>query len=260
MRSLAELQRDFARTLLFEEAALPDGLFAQGPIPAAEALSVYRNTVLGGLVDALGLSFPTVRRLVGEDFFDQAAVAYARSQPPAEPRLTGYGRAFPGFLEIYPGAVELAYLGDVARLDLAIDEAAAAPMLDRLLEIEAAVRLSLPVSLAVIELQWPALKIREALEGDDDAELAEIDLRPAPRWCAVWRKGHDAAAKPLAPAPGRFLKALLAGAEASEALVLAAPDADRDGALLAIQAEVFAASFAQVVVNASPRTIQPCSL
>lgn len=259
MPSLAELQRTFARTILSGEAALPPELLAPGPIPAAEALAVYRNTVLGGLADALALAFPTVRRLVGEAFFDQAAVAYARAHPPAAPGLAPYGRAFPDFLEVYPGAAELAYLGDVARLDLAIDEAAAAPALERLLEIEAEVRLSLPVSLVVLELQWPALEIRDALEGDDDAALAEIDLRFAPRWCAVWRKGQEAAARALAPAPGRFLKALLAGREPSEALDLAVQDTDRDAALLAIQAEVFAASFAQVIVNANPRIAQPCS-
>jgi hypothetical protein len=259
MPTLAELQRTFARAVLSGEAALPAHLFAPGPIPAAEALGVYRDTVLGGLADALALACPTVRRLVGEAFFDQAAVAYARAHPPAGPCLARFGRGFPEFLEIYPPAAELLYLGDVARLDLAIDEAAAAPGLDRLLQIGAQVRLSLPVSLAVLELQWPALQIRDALEDDDEAALPKIDLSPEPRWCAVWRKGQGAAATPLSAAPGRFLKALLAGAEASAAMDLAAPDADRDEALLAIQAEVFAASFTQVVVNADQRTPQPCS-
>jgi hypothetical protein len=257
MRSLADLQCSFARALLEGPEALPVQLFAAGAIAPSDALRVYRNTVLGGLAEALALAFPTVRRLVGEVFFDQAANAYALADPPSQASLMAYGQAFPGFLETYAPAAELHYLADVARLDLAIEQATLAPRGGRLLPIEDAVRLSVPLSLAVMELEWPADQIRDAVETGDADALAAVDLHRAPRGFAVWRSGEGAALKPLGASATRFLGHLLLGGEAEDALTLAASGVGRDAALLAIQADVFAASFAQVVIMQT-RSFQPC--
>src|SRR5262249_2179661 len=117
--------------------------------------------------------------------------------------------------------------------------------------------LSLPVSLALLQLERPADDIRDALEAGDDARLAALDLRPAIRRFAVWRAGDGAGLRALSPAAATFLGALLAGVDAAAALDAAAEAGGRDAALLAIQADVFAASFAQVV-TAQPRTPRPC--
>ena len=44
--------------------------------------AVYRNTLAKGCVDALRANFPTVERLVGEEWFAAAATLYARQMPP----------------------------------------------------------------------------------------------------------------------------------------------------------------------------------
>ena len=91
MRDLARFQSDMALALL-------DGRFAGiapeiliGPVTAQEALSVHRNTALAGAVNALRLTHPTALALVGDDFFDQAALAYVKASPPRSAWLTGYG-------------------------------------------------------------------------------------------------------------------------------------------------------------------------
>jgi hypothetical protein len=256
--ALANLQRDVARAILEGAHALPAALFAAGPITPSEALSVHRNTVLAGLAEALALTYPTVKRLVGGAFFDQAALAYAVADPPIRASLSAHGGSFPGFLEAYPPAAGLAYLSDVARLDLALDQAGSAARLQRLFPIEDGLRLSLPVSLALLELQWPADEIRDALEAEDEAQLAAIELQRRARWFAVWRADTGAGLRTVSPAAFEFLGALLAGADAAAALEAAARDAGRDGALIAIQADVFAASFAQAVTD-QPRSPQTCS-
>lgn len=255
MPALAEVQAAMAQALLSDPASLPSALFASGPVPAAAALGVHRNTVFGGLANALRLTFSTVDALVGEDFFDQAACAYAAFDPPRQARLDVYGDGFPDFLDAYGPASELTYLSDVARLDLAVDRVAAAQdlPLGRLSPIDAAVALALPVSLTVLELRYPANLIRAALADDDEAGLARIDLAPNRRWIAVWRSGEGAMVRHLSLPAGAFLAALVAGRGADQALAAAGPS---DEALLAIQAEVFAAPFA-IITPLTPEGTQP---
>jgi hypothetical protein len=245
--SLAELQAQMAHALLEDPDRLPRELFAPGPVPVEAALRVHRNTIFGALSNALALTYPTVVRLVGEAFFDQAVLAYADARPPVEVCLSAYGEDFPAFLQGYAPATGAPCLADVARLDLAIDRAGGAPYVERLIEIDAAVTLSTPVSLAVLELGGPADRIRDALEAGDDDALATLDPTPAPHWFAVWRADAGAAVRPLSPPAGLFLAALLAGRAAGEALVEAAAYAGSDPALSAVQSEVFAAPFVSVL-------------
>lgn len=107
----------FALALQGDDVALTpwlgDGV---GPAPG---LAVYRNTVAKGRADALSGLFPTVERLVGPDWFRDAALAYAGRRPPATPVLDEYGDDFPDWLAAFPPAAELGFLAPVARLDRA---------------------------------------------------------------------------------------------------------------------------------------------
>lgn len=246
MPQLAELQQKMADALLGDVAGLPASLFARGPAPIEEALRVHRNTIVGALAKVLRLTYPTVLALVGEAYFDQAAMAYGAEHPPRRAVLSGYGERFADFLTAWPPAALLRYLGDVARLELAIDRAAAGPLLGRIAPIDVHVALSLPVSLAVLELEHPADLIRDAIEAGNDEALAAIDLEPRTRWLAVWRSGDGAAVRTLGRPAGLFLAALLSGRPAPSALAEACARETADAALLAIQAEVFAAPFTAV--------------
>lgn len=95
-------------------------------------LDVYRNTVAKGRADALAGLFPTVQRLVGEDWFRDAALIFAAKHPPTSPVLDEYGQAFPTWLARFEPALGLPYLAPVARMDLAwsrAHRAADAPVL-----------------------------------------------------------------------------------------------------------------------------------
>jgi hypothetical protein len=257
MPPLADLQRQMAGAILSGEHSDMPAL-APSPIPAEAAFAVHRNTVLGGLANALRLTFPTVDALVGEAFFDQMASAFVVQQPPRRANLSAYGEGFAAFIEDYPHAASLAYLGDVARLDLAVAQALVKPDLDlrRQFDLDAAVRLSLPVSLTVLALNSPTDLIRSGVEADDDEALAAIDLTTAPRWFAVWRAGRAAAVQTLSPPAGQFLAAILTGFSAEDALDAATNDAGPIVALRAIQTEVFTARFAQII-QTRPKDPQP---
>jgi hypothetical protein len=114
MSELARFQNAFAAALAGDGADLAPWL---DPERSAAGLSVYRNTVAKGLIDALKDRFPTVERAVGEDWFIAAALDFARTHPPVRAELSAWGGAFPAWLAAFPPAADLPYLADLARLD-----------------------------------------------------------------------------------------------------------------------------------------------
>ena len=116
---LAERQRDFL-----------DGVYGEAPWPA---FAIYRGHAMANLHDALAATYPVVLRLVGDAFFAEAALRFARAHPSRGGDLDDFGEAFAAFLASYPHARSLEYLPDVARLEWACHQsarAAAAPALD----------------------------------------------------------------------------------------------------------------------------------
>lgn len=104
----------------FQSKFMEHLLASQLPVmPAATyaALSVYRNTIMKGWIDGLAANYPTVKTLVGDEWFDAAASEYARQIPPDSPVLALYGQEFPAFLEEFPPAFDLSYLSEVANID-----------------------------------------------------------------------------------------------------------------------------------------------
>lgn len=83
----------------------------------APGLSVYRNTIASGAIDALAATFATIQLITGQDWFRAAACDFVREHPPADPALIHYGEAFPSWLENFPPAADTPYLAATARLD-----------------------------------------------------------------------------------------------------------------------------------------------
>lgn len=239
MPDLAELQSRMAAALLSGVYDTLAGDIQPGPIHAEEALGVHRGTVLHGLVNALRLSHPTVKALVGEDFFDQAARAFVLAEPPPGAWLTGYGEGFAAFLRGYDLAADLPYLADVARFDFAIEavggEAAGLP--GAALDLGAAV-LTLDASLRLVELDYPAASIRDAIAVDEE-RLAALDMRPRRHALALWRLEDGVGLRALQPLSAALVGAVLAGRDPGDLL---GEDADLD----ALTADVFTAPFARV--------------
>jgi len=113
-------QTAFAAALLDPAQAPPEGVRNPHGGPAGKRFDVYRNNVAASLIAALETGFPTVRRLVGAEFFKAMAGVFSRSCPPEDPRLATWGGKFPGFLARFDPVAHLPYLPDVARLDLGL--------------------------------------------------------------------------------------------------------------------------------------------
>jgi hypothetical protein len=228
MPTLLETQAAMRESLLHRDSH-PAAAMLAGNVPA-DRLDVYRNTFVHTLTRALRLCFPATARLVGADFFEGAAHVFISAHPPRAAWLDQYGGEFPDFLRSFPPAVSIAYLGDVAELDWAVNCALhatdAAPLdLAALGAIEAKdqgrVCFVADPSIRLLRLEYPADVIwRAVLDSDGDA-LGKIDLDSGPINILAERRPTGVEAERLDERPWRFLRKLCAGASIETALAAA---------------------------------------
>lgn len=112
-------QTEFRAAIFDPDIPVPTDLTDGNERPAGKRFDVYRNNVVLSLKDALAESFPVIAKLLGAQNFSSLAGLFVRTHPPADPRMMLYGDQFPAFLESFAPLAHLAYLPDVARLELA---------------------------------------------------------------------------------------------------------------------------------------------
>lgn len=194
---------------------------------------VYRNNVAAAIAAALASSYPAVRRLVGEAFFNAAGVAYFDAEPPTTRTLVAYGGTFATFLENMAAAQSTPYVADAARLDRAWLEAhlapdAAALRVEDLARLDgdalAARRVALHPSVRRVQTDWRIYDVWWANRADDaEAEVAR-EVTRGRQSVLVWRVGNEVEHRLLGAGEAAFLRALAGGA-ALGAAVEAASDA-----------------------------------
>lgn len=214
-------QASFAAALLDPDAPVPPGVVDPEGRPAPKRFSVYRNNVAGSLTRALEASFPTIRKLVGEEFFAAMAVVYLRAHPPRSRMLMLYGEDMPAFLLAFQPVAHLGYLPDVAHLDQAMRESYHAADSVPLAEAEfqrllgqdiARLRLRLAPSLRLVTSRWPIFAIWAANHEGGPAP------KPEAQDVVVLRPEFDPRPYPLPAGGERFISGLLAGLTLGESL------------------------------------------
>src|SRR5262245_16011085 len=116
MPSLRELQQNAYRAVVLEDAARARNL-------NVTRLSVYRNNARETFRKALAVTYPVVRKLVGEQCFNGLARSYSHDFPSRSGDLARYGAELATLLDVYYRDPAYAYLADVARLEWACAEA-----------------------------------------------------------------------------------------------------------------------------------------
>lgn len=208
MPALLEMQQEMRNRLLAGvEAGVPSWILAPGS-QATERLDVYRTTILGTLERALRLSFPTVHRLVGTEFFEGTARIFAGGHLPRRADLNRYGEDFPAFLQTFAPCAVLPYLPDVARLDWAAARALhagddAPVAIEALAGIGAADAASLCFTphpaLSLLRSDVPVDDIWRAVLAQDDDAMAAIDLASGPVHLVVERVADRVHVSRLSP-------------------------------------------------------------
>jgi hypothetical protein len=230
MPTLLEVQRAIGAFLTQSDLAAAAFVIGDDIAPDAR-LSIYRNTYLGNLVGALRISFPAVRRLVGEEFFEGATRAFIEAHPPRSAYLNSYGAEFSTFLTDFPPAASLPYLPDVARLEWAVNNAIHAqdvPSLDptklAALPADADPRFVAHPSVSLLRTEYPADAIWNATLSENDDALSAIDLDDGPQFLLVSRGARGISASRLSADEYRFAQAIFSGLALSRALGAADTD------------------------------------
>ncbi len=171
---LHRFQDGFARALLAVELR-PDEYSPEiACLVEQPAFAVYRNTVMKGCIDALQANYPSVARLVGDEWFRSAAAIFVRANLPRQPTLAVYGADFAGFLAAFEPSAELPYLPGVARVDRFWTEAHTAPD-------------EAPVDAAAVARLGPDELARTVLRPHASARWAWFDAHPI---ATLWRRNR----------------------------------------------------------------------
>jgi hypothetical protein len=213
--ALRDLQTAFAAYLAGADRADLLSVVADGTIPAAARLRVYRHHVSHSLAAALAATFPTVQALVGETFFGAQARAFVAGAPPTQPVLAEYGSDFPAFVGTYEPARALPYLADMARLDWALNVAFHSPVGARLTAADLAsvstgrmlaLKVALAPGTALVRSPYPIDRIWRA--SQPGATNDPVDLGVGGSSLLVLRRSDDAAFVTLSEPEAAFLAAL----------------------------------------------------
>lgn len=226
MPTLRELELAFVRGMFdATEVAAESFVCANGMTPAAR-LAIYRNNIVHNYREALRDVYPVVERLVGEDFFRFAADHYIPCHPSCQGNLHGFGGEFAAFLEQFPPAAGLPYLGDVARLEWnwhqsfhAADGSAMA--IDQLMMVAEAALPSLHFQLhpscRLLASPFPVDRIWAANQPDT-AESMTVDLNAGGVQLLIHRRGDAVAIEPVSDPEFALLAALTQGLPLQAAL------------------------------------------
>jgi Putative DNA-binding domain len=221
--SLRELQRDLMHALLdggAERAApLPAALIPARGMAPAHALNVYANTARTNFIDSLILSYPVIRRLVGEDYFLQAARGFHTGHPSLSGDLQPAGTQFAQYVSHLHRDDDYRYLGDVARLEWLVQETLLAadhePFDLRKLGLVPPtdyddLRFHLHPTARLFASEFPCLAIWEANVGGD-TQPPLIDLGAGPDRLLLLRQGGELKFHRLSEGEQGFLQSVQAG-------------------------------------------------
>jgi len=121
--ALRELQMHFVDALFSGDAEVVASQIEANGVEPTERLDVYRNNLREGFTKALSVGFPVVERLVGAEYFRQLALDFLHAHPSRAGNLHHIGAPFPAYLRERFADTQYPYLGDVAALEWAHEEA-----------------------------------------------------------------------------------------------------------------------------------------
>jgi hypothetical protein len=242
---LAALQRWFLEAVVGPHRSAPAGVIGAAPVavpdvpveavirpsrtldPAAR-VAIYSRMYFWRLHNVLARTYATVRRLMGDDGFQDLVRDYLTRFPPRSFAINDVDLALPHHLAAYGRDLpQAALLLDVARVEQAMSEsfdvfaagtATAADLARIPPEDWGEVRFRLDPSMRLLALDHDALAFVHAVKNDKP--LPE----PAPRrtFAAVWRQNYVVWRKPLGELAHTILVQLGRGVTLGEAMETAA--------------------------------------
>jgi Putative DNA-binding domain len=150
---------------------------------------VYAHGYLSRIVEALGLEYAAIRRILGDDAFEALVERFLGVFPPRSFDLSRAGDRLSAFLEFDRLSVDLPFLPDLARLERTLsvafvaadgDPASWEELRGRTPEELLELRLGLLPGVALVRSSWPLDELWACrFEEDDEAVSVALEGRPA---------------------------------------------------------------------------------
>lgn len=194
----------------------------------ARGLKVYQSNAHALAQRALLAAYPVLAQVLGDESFAALARAFWHAQPPERGDIAQWGGQLGPFVHDSAQLQDTPYLGDLARLEWALHQAASAP--DGIAEAtsfallashEASkLRLQLSPGCALICSDWPIASLWAA-HVDHGVSFGQLHQRlnpPSAETALVWRAGLRPRVQAIGPQEQQFLRALLCGHSLGQAL------------------------------------------
>ncbi len=153
----------------------------------ADRWHVYAHGYIARIVEAVGLEYAAIRRILGAEAFEALLTRYLGVFPPRSFDLARIGDRLPAFLEFDRATVDLPFLPDLARLERTIAESFVAAdataarweeLRRRAPEELLALRFGLLPGVALVRSAWPLDELWACrFEEDDDAISIALEGR-----------------------------------------------------------------------------------
>jgi hypothetical protein len=185
-KDLETLQNDFINAFFSDDkSAAIEHILGDDNLTAEQRLGIYSGSVHGILTQALGLTFPVCKTLVGDKFFDNMTRLFIDKFPPITSVFAEYGDKLPLFLSTFDPIRDIPYFVDMARFEWARHSVYHQQSLqtidfEKLAEIPEAqqenLSFKLTKTLHLIQSDFRIDDIWFAHQQESDIKLEEIDL------------------------------------------------------------------------------------
>lgn len=203
MTKLAQLQRNFISDCLSGRLTQNNILMAKdiktSSISAQSLMGIYQNSAVANITHSLGLTYPVIKKLVGEDFFRAMCRKFIIVTWPKSGNMDDYGGEFSNFLAEFEQVKHLDYLKDVALLEWAFHQSSLADDAEstdwsKLAQVTDILQLQfvLAPSLKLVHSIFPVDKIWQ-LNQSDMSLIVDLDFNDNEEnvctYSAVFRQG-----------------------------------------------------------------------
>ncbi len=195
---------------------------------ARRGLLAYRTNGLALAERALAAAYPVLAQLLGDDNFAALARHFWLSAPPLRGDLGQWGGGLPAFVEAASQLADEPYLGDVARVEWALHQAATAADVVAdpssfawLASMDPSViSLQLAAGVRVVQSPYPVASLvnaHRAAQPDLTAVAGRLQAGVAEH-ALVWRRGFMPSVMAVTAAEARLLQSLQQGESLDAAL------------------------------------------
>ena len=195
-KDLEVLQNDFINAFFSnDKSAAIEHVVGDDKLTAEQRLGIYSGSVHGILTQALGLTFPVCKTLVGEKFFDNMTKLFIDKYPPTTSIFAEYGDKLPLFLSTFDPVRDIPYFVDMARFEWArhsVYHQQSSQTIDfnKLAEVpeeqQAQLTFKLAKTLHLIQSDFRIDDIWFAHQQESEIELEDIDLEEAVK-LFIWK-------------------------------------------------------------------------